>query len=104
MSKLLEKQQKFSQMVSQLIRYSNYLGYKVTLGEAYAYAEDKRHISSSNHYRRLAIDLNLFTDFNYITDTKDYQKLGEYWEMLGGSWGGRFGDGNHFSLEHNGVK
>ncbi|HBJ0947911.1 TPA: M15 family metallopeptidase, partial [Escherichia coli] len=32
---------------------------------------------------------------------------GEYWESLGGSWGGRFKsrpDGNHFSLEHNGVR
>jgi len=30
--------------------------------------------------------------------------LGEYWEGMGGSWGGRFSDGNHFSLTHNGVK
>ncbi|HAO1973206.1 TPA: M15 family peptidase, partial [Escherichia coli] len=31
---------------------------------------------------------------------------GEYWESIGGTWGGRFSraDGNHFSLEHNGVK
>ena len=31
-------------------------------------------------------------------------ELGEYWESIGGSWGGRFNDGNHYSLEHNGVK
>lgn len=33
--------------------------------------------------------------------------LGQYWESLGGSWGGRFKsrpDGNHFSLEHDGVR
>ncbi|MGO3686517.1 MAG: M15 family metallopeptidase, partial [Proteus vulgaris] len=43
----------------------------------------------------------------YLTATSDYKELGEYWESLGGSWGGRFKtrpDGNHFSLEHNGVR
>jgi len=30
--------------------------------------------------------------------------LGLYWESIGGSWGGRFGDGNHFSLEHEGRR
>ncbi|EJY8354924.1 M15 family metallopeptidase, partial [Cronobacter sakazakii] len=49
----------------------------------------------------------LFINGKYATRTEDYLPLGEYWESLGGSWGGRFKtnpDGNHFSLEHNGVR
>jgi hypothetical protein len=35
-----------------------------------------------------------------------YRPLGEKWEAMGGTWGGRFShpDGNHFSLEHEGVR
>lgn len=64
-------------------------------------------IANSLHTQRLAVDLNLFVNGKYMTDTKDYLPLGEYWETLGGTWGGRFKsrpDGNHFSLEHNGVR
>lgn len=40
----------------------------------------------------------------YQTDTAAYRELGAYWEALGGCWGGDFGDGNHFSLPHGGMK
>ena len=52
------------------------------------------------------MDFNLFKDGKYLTATEDYTQLGEYWESLGGCWGGRFSsaDGNHFSLEHEGCK
>ncbi|EIH4172001.1 M15 family metallopeptidase, partial [Escherichia coli] len=55
---------------------------------------------------RLAVDFNLFINGKYQADTDAYRPLGEYWESIGGTWGGRFSraDGNHFSLEHNGVK
>jgi hypothetical protein len=53
--------------------------------------------TGSFHYMRLAIDLNLFWKGTYLTETADYEVLGEYWESLGGTWGGRFDDGNHFS-------
>jgi hypothetical protein len=33
-----------------------------------------------------------------------YKPLGIKWELLGGTWGGRFNDGNHFSLAHNNIK
>jgi len=51
----------------------------------------------SFHYKRLAIDLNLFYSGRYLTSTKAHQQLGEFWELLGGSWGGRWQDGNHYS-------
>jgi len=53
------------------------------------------------------VDFNLFINGRYQDKSEAYLPLGEYWESLGGSWGGRFKsnpDGNHFSLEHNGVR
>ena len=58
----------------------------------------------SNHKVRLALDLNLFKDGRYLSATSDHEPLGEYWESIGGAWGGRFDDGNHYSLEHEGHK
>jgi len=71
-------------------------GYEVTLGDAYA---TDGHKDGSFHYKRLAIDLNLFIDDEYQTSTEAHRPLGEQWEKMGGTWGGRFRekDGNHYS-------
>lgn len=92
-----EKQRKFSFMVAQLIFYAYAKGYEITLGDAYA---KTGHIPNSFHYKRLAIDLNLFKDGVYLTKSEDHTELGEYWESIGGTWGGRFRkkDGNHYSF------
>ena len=98
---LRTKQSRFACMVGQLIVYSYANGYELTLGDAFAH---DGHCKNSLHYIRLAIDLNLFKNGKYLSRTSDHRELGEYWESIGGSWGGRFGDGNHYSLEHNGRK
>jgi hypothetical protein len=61
---------------------------------------------SSNHKQRLAIDFNLFKDGVFLQGTEDHRPLGEYWESLDPlcRWGGRFNDGNHYSIEHEGIK
>jgi hypothetical protein len=63
-------------------------------------------IRNSLHELKLAQDFDLFKDGKYLSDTESHKPLGEYWESLDPlcRWGGRFGDGNHYSLEHNGVK
>lgn len=61
-------------------------------------------IRHSIHQERLAIDLNVFKDGQWLSQTEQLRELGERWESKGGAWGGRFRDGNHFSLEHNGIK
>lgn len=109
---LRQKQSKFALMVSRLIAKAYELGYEVTLGDAYrdprvfgkigerkGYGESK-----SAHKQRLAIDLNLFKDGKFLSGTEDHKPLGEWWESQGGAWGGRFEDGNHYSLEHGGIK
>lgn len=46
---------------------------------------------------RLAIDLNLFDqDGRYLQDTQSHEPFGRLWESLGGVWGGRWADGNHY--------
>ncbi|KHT36618.1 M15 family metallopeptidase [Pectobacterium carotovorum] len=112
--KLLDKQQRFTEMVAELIAWAATQGYELTFGEAHRTpeqaklnAQSGKGIANSLHTQRLAVDLNLFINDEYKTRTEDYLPLGEYWESLGGSWGGRFKsrpDGNHFSLEHNGVR
>lgn len=93
--KLSEKQQKFTQMVARLIIYAESLGYGLTFGDAYA---TTGHKENSFHYSRLAVDFNLFKDGEYLTKTSDHKPIGLYWESIGGTWGGRFNDGNHYSL------
>lgn len=107
-----QKQRKFSLMVAKLIIWAYDNGYEVTMGDAY---RDPRVFgvvgvnegygrSRSNHKIRLAVDLNLFKNGVYLTETEDHLPLGEYWESIGGSWGGHFNDGNHYSLEYRGKR
>lgn len=113
METLREKQSRFAVMVANLILKALERGYEVTLGEAWRsefeatrLAKAGLGIKRSLHCDRLAIDLNLFLDGEYLKRTEDYRDLGEWWESQGGAWGGRFkrADGNHFSLEHEGRK
>jgi len=89
-------------MVGKLIDHAYSMdGVELTFGDAFAH---DGHMKGSLHYERLAIDLNLFVLGEYKSDTESYRPLGEYWESIGGAWGGRFNDGNHFSLAYGGRK
>lgn len=110
---LSEKQILFTQLVGKLIQFAYDAGYGLTFAEAYRspetaaiYAKQGKGIKNSLHTQRLAVDFNLFVDGKYCTKTEDYAQLGAYWESLDPlcRWGGRFKDGNHFSMEHEGVK
>lgn len=92
---LQQQQSEFVRMVAQLIEYATELGYDLTFGDAFATTGHKQ---NSFHYSRRAIDLNLFKDGKYLDKTEDHLPLGLYWEMIGGSWGGRWNDGNHYSI------
>jgi len=92
---LRQKQSKFAHMIALLLLFAYEQGYEVTFGDAYAITGHK---NKSFHYQRLAIDLNLFKDGTYLTTTGDHLPLGKFWESLGGTWGGRWDDGNHYSF------
>lgn len=106
-----QKQRKFTRMVADLICFAYDNGYELTFAEAYRTPEQAAAnvakgtgIRNSLHTQRLAIDFNLFKDGTYLTKTEDHLPLGEFWESIGGTWGGRFKDGNHYSIAHGGVK
>jgi hypothetical protein len=98
------KQRKFTIMIAHLIAWAYKQGYEMTFGDAYRDPRVQYGHLKSLHRQRLAIDLNLFKDGAYLTTTEAHQPIGVYWESLGGTWGGRFEDGNHYSLEHEGMK
>lgn len=119
---LQDKQALFAHLTARLITKAEELGYEVTLGEAWRsqevasfqtkFNEEKGiGIARSLHTKRLAIDLNLFKNGIFLTATDAYRPLGEWWEKqsvdgIACRWGGRFkrADGNHFSVEHEGIR
>ena len=112
--RLGDKQRLFSRLIANLLEFAHSRGYEVTFGDFYRAQRVHGEIgekvgyghSKSAHKNRLASDLNLFLEGEYLTRTKDHEPLGIYWESLHPDcrWGGRFKDGNHYSMEHNGVK
>lgn len=92
---LRKKQSEFTRAIGLLINYAYKKGYELTLGDTYP--GKFKHNPKGFHPKGLAIDLNAFVDDIYLRETESYAVLGEYWESLGGTWGGRWNDGNHFS-------
>lgn len=118
---LIELQNKFALMTAQLINKANELGYQVSLGEAYRTpeqaalnAKNGKGIKKSLHTDRLAIDINLFKNGQYLALADDHRPLGEWWESLDVNcrWGGNFKDsqgnpkpdGNHYSMTPDGKR
>lgn len=106
-----QAQRRFTRMVADLIVWAYDHGYELTFGEAYRTPEQAalnaksgKGIANSLHTIRLAVDFNLFKDGKFLENSEQHKPLGEYWESIGGSWGGRFGDGNHYSLGWSGRK
>lgn len=107
-----QKQRRFMRMVQALLEYIHREGYECTIGDGYrdprvfgAVGEMKGYgHAKSAHKQRLAIDLNLFLDGKFLSATTDHEPTGRFWESIGGTWGGAFGDGNHYSLPHDGVR
>ena len=94
---MVDRQSEFASAVARLVLFAIEMGYQVTFGDAWAKeGEGRRHKTRSLHYDRLALDLNLFKDGVWLTKTADHTLLGLYWKAIGGVWGGRFGDGNHY--------
>jgi hypothetical protein len=113
---LSEKQQLFTLKIARLIQFADSMGYGLTFGEAYRSPEEAarlaqagKGIKNSLHTERLAVDFNAFKDGVYLSGSESYRELGEFWESLSAPdvtccWGGRFGDGDHFSIAHGGRK
>lgn len=110
---LRQKQSLFVRLVGLLIEEAYARGYELTFGETYRTPEQAilnakagKGIKNSVHTERLAVDLNLFKDGRFLSSTEDHKTLGEWWEKLHPDcrWGGRFNDGNHYSLTPDGKR
>ena len=108
---LRQKQSLFVHLTAILLIEASQQGYDLTFGETYRSPEEAARLAKAGkgilkslHCQRLAIDLNLFKDGKYLTTSAAHRPLGEWWEKLDPlcRWGGRFGDGNHYSLAHGG--
>ena len=108
-----QKQRRFAKMVAALIAKAYELGFEVTLGDAYRDPRVHGNMgvklgygrANSCHKLRLAIDLNLFKDGEFLEQSSDHEPLGTWWEKQGTDyrWGGRFNDGNRYGIGRSGV-
>ena len=107
---LRQQQSEFLVTVSKLIRFATLTGIKVFVNEWYRTPErqaelvkaGKSWILNSKHIKGLAVDLIILKDNGGVSwDNADYEPLGEYWEKIGGEWGGRWKvvDSVHFQYK-----
>jgi len=108
---LRQKQSIFAYQVAKLIQEADAQGFEITLGHAFRSSKEAKRLGfkKSLHTLKLAIDLNLFRDGRYLRSTESHRSLGEWWEKQSTDlyiccWGGRFKDGNHYSISHWGRK
>lgn len=121
MSDLADKRKTFTLNLAHLVLWIKARGQdamleqvKRTEAEAAANAAAGSGISNSLHTLGLAADVSLFIFGVYQTGSQAYAEAGAFWKSLNplNRWGGDFHDaagkpkpdGNHFSMEHNGVK
>lgn len=111
---LRKLQSEFAFLTSKLIGHIYEQGYEVTYGDAYRDPRLHGNMGTklgyghprSAHKIRLAIDLNLFKDGEFLEGSDAHRIFGEWWEQQHplARWGGRFNDGNHYSFFYNGVQ
>jgi hypothetical protein len=107
-----EHQELFSRLITQHMVWLFMEGYDIRCGDFFA---SHGHREGSNHYLKLAADLNLFFEGEYLSATSDHSESGKVWEgrhiltRWGGNWdkdetAGEPGenDGNHYSVIYKG--
>lgn len=102
MSELGDSRKLFTKCVAQLLARMLERNYQPMIGK-----DGLKHMKNSLHYEGLAIDIDLCDENGkYLRNTSDHLEFGEYWESLNKkcSWGGRFQDGNHYSVMYGGRK
>lgn len=110
---LREQRCKFGKLLPRLFDKAVELGYDIAPGEivrskeqAEANALAGSGIANSLHLVGLAVDIMLFKDGLYITDSTGHTELGAYWKTLDPDcrWGGDFKsqDNDHYSLAWEG--
>jgi len=109
-----EKQELFMRLLPRLIDKAHSLGFDIRGGDLFRDPRVHGHFGvklgyshkNSCHKLKLAIDLNLMYRQQLVTTKAGHKELGVWWEKQHKlcRWGGRFGDGNHYSITHWGAK
>jgi len=101
MSELGEKRKLGTRCLCLLLEKMLDEGYEPMMGK-----DGLKHMKNSLHFEGLAWDIDLTKDGEYLKGTEDHQIFGEFWEGLNSDcrWGGRFSDGNHYSVTYQGRK
>ena len=119
--KLSKLQRLFSKLINEHINWLHEQGWETTDGDAYRDPRSHGKIGekligadgkkvygrrNSNHKRRLSRDINLCKDDEFLTRTVDHKISGQKWELRHPlcRWGGRYDDGNHYSMEYKGFQ
>ena len=89
----------FTKLIPRLIDFMFEKGYEPMTGR-----DGLQHRKKSLHYDGLAVDIDLTLNGKYLDKTEDHAEFGAFWESLHPlcRWGGRFKDGNHYSLTYQG--
>jgi hypothetical protein len=101
MSELGRLRKLFTALLPKLLNKMSEAGYEPMIGR-----DGEAHMKGSLHYDGLAQDIVLTKDDVVLDKTEDHQVFGEYWENLHPltRWGGRFKDGNHYSVSYQNKK
>lgn len=93
-------------MLPRLLDKAHELGYEIRIGHVMRCQNCYVGRKNSNHKLKLAVDLNLFKNGDFLTTHDAHQELGEWWEQQHElcAWGGRFNDANHYSIMYQGRK
>ena len=95
-----QMQFEFTIMQARLVLFAKECGFNLSLREVWR--EGRRQLElfnaglsktmNSQHLKSLAADFVMFRDGDPVEagDDPDWLTLGEYWEHLGGTWGGRW--------------
>lgn len=107
---LNDKQHIFAMNLSKLLQHVDSIGLTCSVGEVHRppemaeiYVKQGKGILDSQHCKKLAVDLFLFSNGKFLQKKDDYKLLGEYWESLNpdNRWGGKFPrvDSVHFEMK-----
>ena len=112
--RLGELQEIHAYLIAQHIVWLYKQGYRVRQGDAFRDPRVHGEIGEkegyghaySMHKSKCANDLNLFKNGRYLNETRHHKASGEKWESRHPlcCWGGRFNDGNHYSMTWQGRK
>ena len=101
MSDLGDRRKLFTKCLAKLLNKMLDDGYEPMTGK-----DGQKHQILSLHFEGLAVDIDLTKNGVYLDKTEDHLLFGVFWESLNPlcAWGGRFEDGNHYSIIYGGRK